>query len=327
MKLFLLTAAGYILGYFAHALYLHKTVYGDGIYYYAWLAFQPSKFSVGPALFWAPMYLITHNEIAVGATCVLATIFALILLWNLLQKRFNKTVSLMTILSIAGASNLLFYGSLDAVNSHALTFFATTVFLTLLFNRRNWFPIGIALGVVGLMRPQDLLYGLLLIPYVRKNNIVPIASGILIGFFPQLVAWQLTTGKFWESPYFLHEGFNFLQPHILGVLFNVRSGLFLWTPIALIGVIGLTYKKYYWFLLVFLAELYIVASWSTWWQGASYSGRMFVSSLPILAYGIASIFTFLSKYRFTQAYFLLAIVVPLSIINATSIIYFLYTLR
>ncbi len=325
--IFLTISVLYILGYVAHALYLQKTVYGDGVYYYAWLMLHPSKYAIGPALFWAPTYLLTHNQFAVGFTGVLATIFSLILLWELLLTKFNKTVSLMSVVAVAGASNLLFYGSLDTVNSHALGFFAATVFLTLLIKRRSWFAVGFFLGVLGLMRTQDLVYGILLIPHLRKHNVLYMASGFFTAFFPQLIAWHYTTGTFWKSPYLLREGFNVFQPHIVGVLFHPQNGLFLWTPITLIGAVGLLVKKYYWFLAVFLLELFLVASWSTWWQGASYSGRMFVSSLPLLTFGTASVFSRLTRFRWTQAYFLLTIVGPLSILNGLSIIYFLLLLH
>ncbi len=326
-SIFLCICAVYVSEFFAHALYLHKTVYGDGIYYYAWLNLQSSKFSIGPAIFWAPAYLLTHNQIVVGFTSVLATLFGLMLLWNILLKHFSKTVSIMTIAAIAGASNLLFYGSLDTVNSHALTFFAATVFLTLLTGRRHWFATGVSLGLLGLMRTQDMLYAVLLIPYLTKKNMLPIITGTLLGFFPQLIAWRLTTGTWFVSPYLTGlEGFNLLRPHIPGVLFSVQNGLFLWTPIALIGTIGLIIGKRFWMLAVFILELYVVASWSTWWQGASYSGRMFVSSLPLLAFGIADIFSRLAKYRFTQGYYLTAIILPLTVLNTIHIIYFLITL-
>ncbi len=323
-SVFLYICAVYIAGFFAHALYLHKTVYGDGIYYYAWLSFQPSKFSVGPALFWAPVYLLTHNQIAVGATSVLASIFALLLLWNLLIRYFNKTVSIMTIAAVAGASNMLFYGSLDVVNSHALSFFTSTVFLSLLYSKqKQWFTIGAALGFLGLMRTQDILYCALLIPFLTKKNILSIIAGFLLVFSPQLLAWQRTSGKFWVNPYLLHEGFDFTRPHIFETLFGLQNGLFLWTPIALLGTIGLIIKKRLLLLSVFLLELFVVASWSTWWQGASYSGRMFVSVLPVLSFGIASIFSMLSRLKFTKSYFLLAIIIPLSVVNILNIIYFL----
>ncbi|OGG35557.1 hypothetical protein A2363_03475 [Candidatus Gottesmanbacteria bacterium RIFOXYB1_FULL_47_11] len=316
----------YIAGYVAHAFYLHKTVYGDGIYYYAWLTLNPSKYSVGPALFWAPAYLLTHNQFIVGFTSVLASLFGLILLWRLLQRYFSQTVSIMAVTAVALATNFLFYGSLDPVNSHALTFFAAVVYLSLLLSRhKQWLAIGAALGFLGLMRTQDLLYGILLIPVLNKKNIGRIFLGFLLAFTPQLVAWQLTSGKFWQSQYFMREGFNFFTPHILGVLFNPQSGLFLWTPMTLIGALGLIAAKKYWFFAVFFAQLLVISSWSTWWQGASYSGRMFVSSLPVLAFGIAALFSRLSKFKFTQAYYLICIILPLSIINVLLITFFLLT--
>jgi hypothetical protein len=328
VTIFLCICAVYIAGFFAHAAYLHKTVYGDGTFYYAWLTLQPSKYSVGPAIFWAPVYLLTHNQVAVGATSVFAAIFSLLLLWKLLLKYFSRTVSIMTTAAIAGTSNLLFYGSLDAVNSHAVSFFAAVVFLTLLFQRqKSWFAIGAALGFLGLIRPQDLAYGVLIIPLLKRNNIIKIFSGALITFTPQFVAWQSTSGKFWISPYFAHEGFNFLRPNILGVLFGLQNGLFLRTPITMLGLVGLITKKRFLMLSVFLLELFVVASWSTWWQGASYSGRMFVSTLPLLSFGIADIFSWLARYKWTQVYFLLAVVIPLSVINAMFIVYFLLNLH
>ncbi|MCX6792184.1 MAG: hypothetical protein NT149_04060 [Candidatus Gottesmanbacteria bacterium] len=328
VTIFLCISLVYVAGFFAHVLYLKKTVYGDGIYYYGWLTLQSSKFSVGPALFWAPAYLLTHNQIVVGFTSVLATIFSLLLLWNLLLKYFSKTVSIMTVAAIAGASNLLFYGSIDVVNSHALTFFAATLFLILLLKRRHWFAVGLSLGILGLMRTQDLLFALLLIPYVTKKNIYYILSGVLIGFFPQLIAWRLATGKWFVSPYLTGtEGFNFLRPHIPGVLFGLQNGLFLWTPITILGLAGLFTKKRFLMLSVFLLELYVVASWTTWWQGASYSGRMFVSSLPVLSFGIAEVFSWLVRYKWTRVYFLLTIVIPLSVINMMLITFFLWNLH
>lgn len=329
IQLFLITTSAYILGFVAHALYLKKTVYGDGYYYFSWLylAYSNNKFAIGPAILWAPVFTVTHNEFAVGVVGVLATIFGLVLLYDALTSMFSKLVSIMAIITVAGATNLLFYGSLDTVNSHAASFFAVSVFVALLLRRRHWFAIGLSLGLVGLMRTQDLLLAILLIPYITKKNITPIAFGTLLAFAPQLIAWNLTTGRWLVSPYLTgNEGFNPLRPHILGVLFEPRNGLFLWTPATIIGVAGLVKSRRYTFLAAFLAELYVVSSWSTWWQGASYSGRMFVSSLPLLTFGIASIYSWLSRFKWSQAYFLLTIIMPLTALNCISIIYFLLTL-
>lgn len=325
-KILLIIFFLYIAGFAAHAAYLGKTVYGDGRFYYSWLQlhYVENKFSVGPALLWSPVYVMTHNEFAVGLVSVLAAIFALIVLYDTLSRTFTKTVAIMTVAAVAGASNLLFYGSLDTVNSHAASFFAVTIFLTLLLRKRNWLTIGIALGIVGLMRAQDLVVSILVIPYISRKNILFIISGFVLTFLPQLCAWHLTTGKYFVSPYVTgNEGFTWLQPHLLGVLFNLKNGLFLWTPVTLLGAFGLMKKKYIWFLAVFILQVYIVSVWSTWWQGASYSGRMFVSALPALSFGIASVFEWFESHGWNQEIFILAVVGPLSVINAISIINFL----
>lgn len=371
---FIVILAVYLVGFFGHALLLGKTVYGDGVYYFSWLhtmlidhdvnfaneyqrlgGAQPmmptglagNKYSVGPALFWTPAYISVNTvlggsgyglpyQLSVGLVGVLSAFFGLVLLFHVLKRYSSTTVSIMSVLTLAGASNLLFYGSVDAVNSHALTFFAAAVFIALLLlpKTKNWFAIGLALGFLGIIRTQDLLYGILLVPYVTKKSFIRLFLGPVIAFTPQLIAWQLLYGKFWVSPYLTGgEGFHFLRPQLLGVLFGVQSGLFLWTPITMLALLEFFFAKTkriphkFWMLAVFLLELYAVASWSTWWQGASYSGRMFVSSLPILAFGIASVFSWLATYRWTQAYFLVAIVAPLSALNAVSIIYFLLTLH
>jgi hypothetical protein len=337
-------------GILCHAIYLHKTVYGDGIYYYSWLRSavvdrslnfpNGNKFTIGPAVIWAPAFLSVHEvlrgdrnslpyQLIAGVTSVLATLFAFALLWRLLQKYFNPTVSIMTVAAIAGSTNLLFYGSVDAVNSQALTFFAATVFLSLVFSKhKHWFAIGVVLGFLGMIRSQDVLYAVLLIPFLKKNSFLNILSGALVACIPQLIAWQLVYGKFWISPYLIgSEGFNFLRPHILGVLFGLQNGLFLWTPITILGLSGLIISKRFLLMSVFLLELLVVASWSTWWQGASYSGRMFVSSLPILAFGVADIFSRLARFKWTRVYFLLTIVIPLSVINTMLITFFLWNLH
>lgn len=370
-KWLLFIALIYIIGFIGHAFYLGKTVYGDGIHYYSWLRsavidkdlnftneysyfhsdqpFTPhrvpgNKYTVGPALLWLPGYFSIHRlingdgytfpyQFTVGITSVFFVLFGLLLLYRLLLQRFSSTISIVSILSIAFATNLFFYGSLDTVNSHALSFFASVLFLVFLFqHKRHWFLIGGILGLVGLIRTQDVVLGLLILPYVKPKVLPTFLCGLFFGFLPQLVAWQQLYGTFWISPYLTGiEGFRFQPNHILDVLFGPTNGLFLWTPITLIGIIGLLIKGnranklYHLFLVVFLMELLITASWSSWLQGASYSGRMFVSSLPLLAFGVANFYQWLSHYRFGIMQFLLIFVIPLSTINMFLILFFLIT--
>ena len=370
-KIFIVIAIFYLLGFLSHAVYLHKTVYGDGVYYYSWLrsvvvdhninfaneyaklggnqhktstGIPGNKFSVGPAILWTPGYMWTNRivrssgfefpyQLVVGLTTVLYCLFALILLYRLLNTYFSVETTLASIIGVAGATNLFFYGSLDAINSHAVSFFASVLFLTFLFQKsKNWFLIGCSLGLIALIRPQDIILGLLILSYLPKKKIHLLLLGALLAFLPQLIAWQLLNGKFWSSPYLGgKEGFNFLQPHIFGVLFSPQNGLFLWTPIVLLGFVGLWMKRTHIPLklmaIIVIIQLYIIASWSNGWQGASYSGRMFVSILPLIAFGLANLFTYLSRRKFRGLPFYLSIVLPLTMINFFLIIFFLLELK
>ena len=150
---FFLIAAVYLAGFFAHAILLKQTVYGDGIYYYSWLrsivvdgdinfaneyvAFGADQqltvkgllgniYSVGPAIMWLPQFLLTHRllnstgftlpyQLTVGLTSVLYALVGLFLLYQTLAKLFPKTTARLTILTIAFTTNVFFYGSLDCL--------------------------------------------------------------------------------------------------------------------------------------------------------------------------------------------------------------------
>lgn len=361
---FLVIFALYLLGYVSHALYLNKTVYGDGVFYYSWLrsavldhdidfrneynifhlshppapsGLPGNKYSIGPPLLWATDFVWTHllsrktgyefnYQFFVGLDGVLAAIVGLVFLFRLLTTFFPPSISILTAVVVAFATNLFFYGSLDTVNSHAASFLAATIFLNiLLIGKKQWFLIGVTLGIVGLMRTQDLIYAFALVPYWKKLSMKALATGFLIGFSPQLIAWQALYGKFWMSPYLSqYEGFNFWEPHILEVLFSYHNGLFFWTPILALGLVGLWVSKFnVWLKAIVFLQIFLVSTWSTWWQGASYSGRMFVSVLPIFALGIAHVFAWLWKKGWRESYFFSIFILPLSLLNMLLIVYFL----
>ncbi len=345
IHVFLFIFVVYILGFFAHALYLKKTVYGDGIYYFSWvqsiivdhrLPPLPIKHAVGPALLWVSPFVITHQivrgtgyelpyQLTLGFTSVLYALFGLILLYRLLCQFFSTNASIFTTVAIAFATNLLFYGSLDTVNSHGVSFFAGALFLAFVMNRQS-VSAGLALGFLGAIRPQDLILGIIAFGSLQKKEWISFFTGTLIGFLPQLLAWQLLYGSFFNIPYFAHEGFNLLQPHVFEVLFSIKFGLFVYSPVILLSFIGL----YFWknrlrwpFYLAIVLELLLISSWSTWWQGASYGGRMFVSSLPLFAFGIANVFSWLSRLGCNEKIFFYILLAPLSLLNLLLIIRFL----
>ncbi|MCL4360086.1 glycosyltransferase family 39 protein [Patescibacteria group bacterium] len=344
----------YLGGFLAHSLYLGKTVYGDGIFYFSWLhgvlvrhsinftpeyahfgVSQPltsaglpgNKYSVGPAMFWAPGYIPMLSllggsgyglpyQIMIGGVSVLSALFGLVLLYRLLLRYVSDRAAKLGILGIAFATNLLYYGALDPVNSHALSFFAVCLFLSFLAaERKQWFLIGISLGLVALIRPQDAVVGLVALPYLRPNAWVRFLGGALTGFLPELLAWLALYGSF-VSPYLGRgEGFTFLHPHIIEVLFAPWYGLFFFSPILLVGAAGLwRHRERYVYLLVPAAAVYLIASWSTWWQGASVGSRMMIGTLPLFAIGLGISFEQLLK-RMSTRILVLVLLAPLSVLN------------
>lgn len=351
----------YLIGFIAHAWYLKKTVYGDGVFYYSWIrsivvdhdihfaneyahekVHQPNttlgtpgnKYSIGPALFWAPIYTITHiilrgngweflYQIAVGSVSVLSAISGLILLSYLIVQ--SSRVLSLTIVLIAGSTNLLFYGSIDPVNSHALTFFYATIFLICITQKKPpWFATGITLALLSSVRLQDLVYIIAIIPLWKTIRWYQFLSGFILAFLPQLTAWYALYHTL-TNPYIAGgESFAFFRPNIIGVLFGIQNGLILWTPIIAVGIFGLctNLKKYWIYLLIFSIQVYLVSSWSTWWQGASISGRMFVSSLPIIAIGLSEVIAKIYEHRLLRT-IVPTLIAGLSILNALGIIYIL----
>ena len=368
-KILLCTFFVYIIVYCTHASLLKKTVYGDGIFYVSWMhsividhdinftneyayfnVSQPhmtngrpsNKYAIGPAIVWSPFYLWAHTlihgdglsypyQFVIGITSVLYVITGLILLYRLLITWTKPIIAVTTITLLAIATHLLFYGAIDPVNSHGLSFFAATLFLTLLFQKQLFFA-SVALGLIALIRPQDAIYSILFLPFLNKKVIPPILIGFLLCFSPQMLIWFASSGNSFISPYFIGgEHFSFLAPHLFTVLWSLENGLLVYTPLILFAIIGYflpwgkqqIYKRTS--LGILLLSWYIVASWSTWDQGASYSGRMFIGMLPIIAIALSKLLTYLSAKIFTPFIMVLIFFIPLGLLNCIFILYFLLT--
>jgi hypothetical protein len=119
---------------------------------------------------------------------------------------------------------------------------------------------------------------------------------------PQILVYQRQYGGLSQIPYLLeaqtegyHTSFHWGQPQLLNVLFSGFHGLFSWHPLLFLAIVGLviaTQKmpRLAWPLLAaFGLQVYLIASWWCWWQGASFGGRMFSSCSFIFAFGLAAL--------------------------------------
>jgi len=281
-----------------------------------------NKYAPGIAILILPFFLLAHLCSFVlgfpltGYTLVyqhfsgIAGIFYLIsglfFLSKIYQAYFSKKALILTLTSLVFATNLFHYATFDSLMSHVYSFFLISVFLyqLLLWQKKptkgNSIIIGLLIGLIFLVRNVNLVFGFLLLPFLKKNlksgtalSLIKHLSLIFLSFLlvslPQFLYWHYVSDKFLFFPY-KGEGFNFFSPKISAVLFSPRKGLFFWTPIFSLGFLGIKGLKkkinrlFYSFLLILPIFLYLISSWHDWAFGASFGHRVFIDVYPIFGF-------------------------------------------
>jgi hypothetical protein len=163
---------------------------------------------------------------------------------------------------------------------------------------------GAILGLIALLRVPNVIVAI--VPFAligerlyRTRNLnsfalesAALVAGLLTLFPPQVAYWHAVTGHFFLNSY-QHESFNWLHPQIVNFLFSIRRGLFFWTPILLIAMIGLPRfvrsEKVLGIAvcIVLILEIYICSSWWSWYFGMSFGVRPITDMTPLIALPMA----------------------------------------
>ena len=140
-------------------------------------------FSVGPAILWSPIFILTH---AIASVLGQATdgysfwyeapiLFASIaygfvgiwLIYRVVEGMFSKFAAFVAVLGIWLATNVVYYMGISPSASHVLSLFASALFVYLSWRGRNgrtqlgWFVWGLSAGLLALVRWQDVLIAVL----------------------------------------------------------------------------------------------------------------------------------------------------------------------
>ncbi|HEX4076449.1 MAG TPA: hypothetical protein VHX49_13695 [Candidatus Acidoferrales bacterium] len=221
------------------------------------------------------------------------------------------------------ASSLPVYMYFNPSWSHAPSAFAVALFLWYWMRTRNartvaqWAILG-ALG--GLM--MDVYYVtavMLLLPLLESlagyraslkahansaagtlflKNVV-FALTLVAAFAPTLVVKKILYGRYFHMGY--TEQWFWKSPAFFKVLFSSEHGLFSWTPILLLAVVGLFILRRYdpvlalYLILVFAAYLYAIGCYQDWHGISSYGNRFFVGLTPLFVLGLAALFDWLAR--------------------------------
>ncbi len=292
-----------------------------------------NKYPVGVALFELPLFIDANLYCQVdksyaqdGLTApyqfagifsnILWVVAGLFVLRRFLRKYFSDSITTLTLLAIAFGTNLYTYSTFETGMSHPYSFF---LFCCLLYLIDIWYTkgwrngtsilIGLVLGLIFIVRPINIIAVVLVlawkvynysslterVKFFRKHclSTLPAAAAFAIIVFIQLAYWKYITGHWF---YYAYEGerFTFLRPHVLAGLFSYRKGWFVYTPMAMLGLLSLFYlqKTRKGFapaiLIFFVLMIYAVFSWEQWWYGNSFGCRPLIETVGVLALPIAS---------------------------------------
>jgi hypothetical protein len=288
---------------------------------------HPNNGPIGSAVLWSPLYLATvsvervfgtggqppgYSPADFAAVCLASMMLGVLglLLTNEACRRFSGPASAFwaTVL-VWLATNLPFYMYVTPPMSHAGSFFAAALLLWAWLRAeddpRAGFAVGLLGGLVASVRWQDalLLAAPLSAPFWpgRRERSSPrraavwsvaIIAGFALAFLPQLCVWRVLNGSvtpFGVIP--LSGRFRFTAPYLLGVLFSPFHGLLLWTPMLIpafygLAVLAWTDARGKAMALAVVLEIYMISGYAVAF-GQGFGQRLFVSSLPIAAVGLA----------------------------------------
>jgi hypothetical protein len=297
------------------------------------------KYPIGQAILMLPFFTVAHfitttftklpadgysyyYQLCLGIGFLCYSILGLVLCRKLLLHYFTDATTAITLICIGIGSNLLNYGAIDQLMTHAPLFMLYAALLLQIIkfykqaNSKTAIAIGLLFGLMVIVRPTEIIAVILialwgvstiadaknrfhfLIANYKKYIAMCIAFGVVIGI--QLFYWKTLSGHCIIYSY-TSQGFNFLQPYWRGFLFSTRCGWLRYCPIMVLTIIGfwvvLFQQKNRWAVLLFSAvNVYILCSWDIWWYG----GRAMVQSYVVMAFALASLIQFCNQHNWLK---------------------------
>jgi len=216
---------------------------------------------------------------------------------------------------------LAFYMYVAPPFSHACSAFAVALFTWMWLRVRDqWTPAGMAaLGAAGalmvMVREQDVFFGAAAAvdfgvwalgfgPWTgggsrslkpKVQSVVTAAIAFVVVYAPQLAAYEIVNGHFGPHASVSNK-MHWWSPHIFQVMFDPQHGYFVWTPLALLAIVGLgmlaTRSREGAILLLMVAlQFYIGGSVESWTVAGGFGQRRLVSISAALVIGYSCLWS------------------------------------
>ena len=229
------------------------------------------------------------------------------------RKGISKPVALFSVVAGLFGTGLFHYSISEAAMSHVYSFGLVSLFMYRVdkwlqnSNRSDLIWSSLVFGLIVLVRPVNGLV-IFSVPFIAggvaplidklKSNqrlFKQLSIGIALVFSVllfQVLMYLAQVGKplVWS---YQDEGFNFLNPEIINVLFSYKKGFFIYTPLAGLGLFGLMIylferpKQGAWIWLFLGLVVYVISCWWNWYYGGSFGHRAMIEYLPFFIFGLA----------------------------------------
>ncbi|MFQ5446611.1 MAG: hypothetical protein ACE5FF_06735 [Saprospiraceae bacterium] len=303
---------------------------------------QVMKYPVGMALLYLPFFLVAHGvacltdypadgfsypyQVAIQWEGVLMALLGLWFLRKNLLVHFSDKVTAVVLGLIALGTNFFNYATFDAAMPHVFLFtlLALLVHFTMRwYQKQTWansLAVGACAGMAALVRPTEIIFAVVPVLWgignlnAAKSRLMLFLKNwrkLLLTAFTvaaigllQLGYWKYITGH-WLVYSYKDQGFSFLHPHFVNVLFSYRKGWFIYTPVMLFAVAGFfflakNYRKLFLSVFaIFFVTTWIVAAWDIWWYGGAFGQRAFIQSYAVMAFPLAAFVTWSMKKKWT----------------------------
>ncbi len=235
----------------------------------------------------------------------------------LLLLNIKEGVIAVVLLLLVLGTNLGYYAVIKSGMSHVYSFAIIACFIYCIvsyFERskpRYFVGAALFLAIALLIRPTNVVI-ILMLPFAagsfsrlnfffNNRKVFAIAAIIFLMVWSiQLISWHHQSGSWWVWAY-KGEGFYFFHPEILNVLFSFRKGFFLYTPLALISLVGLLplYKmnrtKFYALVVTLTFAIYLISAWWCWSYQDSFGMRPFIDYYSLFGILLALLLNGLSS--------------------------------
>ncbi len=258
-------------------------------------------------------------QVFTGIGTLFYLFLGLIFLKRVLESmQIRAMVVSLTLAAVLLGTNLFYYSLWQPTMSHVFSFFAINGFMYYTTRAiREWSIktaslMGFFLGVICLVRPTNIV-AVLLVPFLsgepksfsrfigcavaKKTSLILFGVIFIAVLAVQGLVWYIQTGKLIIWSYH-GEGFNFGSPEIVNVLFSYRKGLFTYTPLILISLLGLVpLLLRRWLQLASMCGFlilgtYVIASWWNWYYGDGFGLRAFIDYYGVSAILLATAINF-----------------------------------